>query len=319
MQALYAKNHNAEEDITDGEKNLQLSISRCYELSFYFFSLFPVIKNYIENKNTDRRNKNFPTQMDLNPNTKFIENKIIRQIEENTKLQKKCNEYKINWYQQNELIAKLFSEIEQLPEYQEYMSSTEVSYRADKQIVLTIIEKVLASNELLHWYLGDKYIHWLNDYEDALLIVSSNIMYWKPSQEQVTINELFREADEDIHFYKQLYRQTILHGAEYLKIIVPKLENWEADRIIETDMILMKMALCEILNFQDIPVKVSINEYIDIAKTFGSIKSGTFINGILDKIAEDLRVQGKLNKTGRGLLTKGLKEKEEEKEEKEEE
>lgn len=306
MQALYARKYNLDEDLFVGEKKLDTSIQKCYELSFYFFSLLPLIKMYVENKLEERKTKNFPTELDLHPNTKFIDNKVIRQIEDSKVVQSKLKEYKIDWYQEKELIAKLFSEISELPEYQNYMSTEQSTYKADKELVLTIIEKIIAPSTLLHWYFCEKYIHWFNDYNDALLLMSKNITFWKVSNEQVSISPMFKDKLEDEAFYKKLFRTTLSKDEEYLKIIEPKLNNWEADRIIETDMILMKMALCEILEFSEIPVKVTINEYIDIAKSYGSLKSGTFINGLLDKIAEELREQGKLKKLGRGLLNKGL-------------
>lgn len=306
MQAIYAINYNTEEDIVAGEKKLDRSIQQCYELSFYFFSLFPFIKLYVENKLEDRKNKNFPTELDLNPNTKFIQNAVIQQIEDSTILKKKWKEYKINWYQEKDLIAKIFTEISELPEYQTYMQTAETSYKTDKELVLAIIEKVIAPSTLLHWYFEEKNLHWFNDYNDALLLTVQNILYWKPKQEQVPIQAMFKDPEADAAFYKNLYRKTIINGKEYLAIIDAKLDNWEADRIIETDMIIMKMALCEIMEFSEIPIKVTMNEYIDIAKSYGSLKSGTFINGLLDKIAEDLRQAGKINKQGQGLINKSL-------------
>ena len=127
-------------------------------------------------------------------------------------------------------------------------------------------------------------------------------MFWKASQEQVPVAPLYKDEVEDVKFYKDLFTKTVEHDREYFDIIEKNLHNWEADRIIGTDMILMKMALCELLEFPSIPVKVTINEYIEIAKTYGSEKSGTFINGLIDKMANDLRKEGNLNKTGRGLI-----------------
>lgn len=307
MQALYAKKANANEDLASGEKKLDQSIQRCQELSFYFYSIFPIIRNYVDNKLSERKNKNFPTEEDLNPNTKFVDNLVIKQIDENKFLQSRWKELGINWYQQTDLIAKIFSEIMKLEKYQTYMAKPARSYKSDKELILAIITEVFAENELLHWFFEEKYVHWFDDYNEALLMVYQNITFWKASQEQVTISPLLKDPTEDTLFYKNLYRKTIENWSTHFKEIESKLQNWESDRVIETDMILMQMAMCELTEFSDIPVKVTINEYIEIAKMYSSAKSANFINGMIDRLANELKMQGKLNKSGRGLLNQSLK------------
>ena len=149
-------------------------------------------------------------------------------------------------------------------------------------------------------------MHWFDDYNDALLQVYQGISFWKASQEQVKMSPLYKDETEDVLFFKNLYKLTIKNDAEYESMIEANLKNWESDRIIETDMILMKMAICELMEFPSIPTKVTINEYIEIARSYGSEKSGLFINGLVDKIARELREEGRLNKQGRGLLDRSL-------------
>ena len=302
MQALYARTANPDETITDGLKKLDKAIRSCSDLSYYFFSIFPEIKDYVAAKFEERKNKNFPTEEDLNPNTRFIDNLVIRQMEANTELQKKWNALHVNWSQQVELISQLYTAITELPEYAACMNASTQSYKADKDLILAIIEKVLAESELLHWFFEEKNVHWFDDFNDALLMVYQNIVFWKASQEQTPVAPLYKDEVEDVNFYKELFTKTVKNGDNYYDLIEKKLHNWEAERIIETDMLLMKMALCELMEFPSIPVKVTINEYIEIAKIYGSEKSGTFINGMIDKIANDLRNDGRLNKTGRGLI-----------------
>ena len=306
MQALYAKQANTEEDLLTGEKELEKSIERCEELSFHFYSIFPEIKRYLENKFEERKSKNFPSEGDLNPNMKFVNNLVIAQMENSRQLNRKWDEFKINWAQQKELIIKLYNSITELPEYQLYMQNEENSYKQDKELVLTIIEKVFAESTLLHWYFEEKFVHWFDDYNDALLLVYQSITFWKASMKEVQAAPLYKDAAEDIAFFKNLYRKTISNRREYMGMIEENLKNWESDRIIETDKILMQMAICELLEFPNIPTKVTINEYIEIAKTYGSEKSGIFINGLIDKIANELREEGRLKKTGRGLLDRSI-------------
>lgn len=302
MQGIYARTANPSETITEGLNKLNKAIKNCSDLSYYFFSLFPEIKDYALAKLEELKNKNFPTEEDLNPNTRFVDNLVIKQMEACTALQKKWNALHVNWSQQVELLSQTYSAITELPEYAACMNAPAQSYKADKELVLAIIEKVLAQSELLHWFFEEKNLHWYDDFNDALLTVYQNIVFWKASQEQVPVAPLFKDETEDVKFYKDLFTKTIENSDAYYDIIEKNLHNWEAERIIGTDMILMKMALCELMEFPSIPVKVTINEYIEIAKTYGSEKSGTFINGLIDKIANDLRKEGKLNKTGRGLI-----------------
>ncbi len=307
MQAIYAKQANAKEDLVTGEKNLNASIQNCEVLSYHFFSVFPEIKRYLEDKFEECKAKNYPTYEDLHPNTKFADNLVIKQMEESSYFRTKWESLKVDWSMYPELISQLFQKISELPEYQEYMNTPERDYRSDKDLVLLIIEKVFAESELLHWCFEEKFVHWFDDYNDALLQVYQTITFWRESAANVEGIKLFKDPVEDKEFYQNLYRKTILNDGKYHQLIEEKLHNWESERIIETDMILMKMAVCELLEFPNIPTKVTINEYIEIAKVYGSDKSATFINGMIDRIAADLREDGALNKSGRGLLDRSCK------------
>lgn len=306
MQAIYAKQANNTLDIAASEKELDKAIHNCELLTYHFFSIFPELRHYLENKFEELKTKNFPTYEDLHPNTKFVDNLIIKQIEESNAFREKWSSLLVDWSSERDLIAHLFQNISELPEYQSYMTNPERSYKADRDLMLAIIEKVFAENDKLHWCFEEKFVHWSDDYNDALLQVYQTILHWEPANEQVECAPLFKNETEDTDFYKNLFRRTLIKSTDYGKIIDEKLHNWEADRIIETDMILMKMAICELTEFPDIPTKVTINEYIEIAKSYGSDKSGTFINGMIDKIAQDLREDGKLKKSGRGLIDRSI-------------
>lgn len=305
MQALFAHSVNAEESMISGQKKLTDSIKQCYTLFLYFFSIFPELKRYRLNKLEELKGKIKPTYSDLHPNTKFVDNAVILQIEDNTTLQIRWKEHKINWTNNGDIIVQLYHEIADMEEFREYMEKEERSYQEDKKLILDIVEKLLVNSQLIHWFFGEKNIHWFDDYNEALLMLYKNISNFKESQgNQVKILPLFKEEEEDTAFYTDLYRKTILNDAYYFSLIEAKLQNWEAERVLSLDMILMKMALCELLEFPTIPVKVIINEYIELSKTYSSAKSGLFINGLLDKILVDLKEEGKLKKMGRGLIDK---------------
>jgi N utilization substance protein B len=236
-----------------------------------------------------------------------VDNKVILQIDENVSLNKLYKELKINWSNDADFIVQVNHEIVNLPEYQEYMKNSQRSYKEDKDLVLAIVEKVFVESELIHWFFEEKNIHWFDDYNEALLMLYKNIQQFKESQgNHCSIASLFKETSEDEEsdkeFYKRLYTLTLAHNREYEERIEQKLQNWELERMMGIDIILLKMALCEFTEFPSIPVKVTINEYIELAKTYSSAKSKQFINGMLDKIAVDLKEEGKLNKMGRGLV-----------------
>lgn len=302
MQALYAYNANPKAEVRLYEADLIKAVKGNYELFLWLFALLPEIAFYRMKKMEGLKEKYNPTEEDLNPNTKFVNNLVIRQIENNQTLKILWPKHHITWEDEKDLIAKLFREIEQLPEYDVYMTTRENNYAEDKQIVLNIIEKVFAENDLLHWFLGEKNTHWIDDYNDAMLMFYQNVKEFKESKgDDCRIDSLFKNSDDE-QFCRDLFRKTLEHSAEYTRMIEEKLQNWERDRVIQMDMLLMQMALCELLEFPSIPIKVTLNEYIEIAKWYSSDKSKVFINGILDRLIVDLRDSGRIVKTGRGLF-----------------
>lgn len=304
MQAVFAYEANAKEDIILGEKKLITSVEGCYTLFCYFLSIFPEFKRNRLNKIDDLKGKNTPSYDDLNPNTKFVENLLISQIEDNTTLNQLWNKYRINWHDQSDFIVQILNEISKSLEFIQYMDNPEQSYEEDKKLVLNIIESVFAKSELLHWFLEEMNVHWFDDYNEALLMVYKNIQQFSLAKgNDNKILPLYKDPVEDPLFCKSLYKKTILNSKQFAALIEGKVQNWEMERIMGIDMILMKMAICEFTEFPEIPVKVTINEYIELAKAYSSAKSGLFINGLLDKIVMELKEDGKLNKMGRGLVT----------------
>ena len=302
MQALYAHSFKPYEAVTAAEAELIRTVKNCYPLFIWLFSIFPELTYYRSNKLEDLKGKHIPTQEDLNPNTKFVDNKVIAQIEQNVTLRKLIPQYRINWSEDTDFIVKLFHAIEELDEYKKYMSTREGTYEEDKKLVLDIIQNIFIEDEHMRWFFGEKDVNWLDDYDEALMMLYMNISDFKQAKgDDCKILTLFKNTREDERFCRQLFVKTLENDTEYEKMIESKLQNWELERVIGMDMLLMKMAICELTEFPDIPVKVTLNEYIDLAKYYSSDKSKIFVNGILDKIIVDLRDQGKLKKAGRGL------------------
>jgi len=302
LQALYAVEKNPKEELRVSEKKLDQTIQNCQVLSVYFLTLLPEIVRYRTLRLEELKEKNNPTEEDLNPNTKFIDNEVIKQIEENKKIQQFCVNYRVDWSRRYDFIAQMYHEIASSDFFRTYFTSSERSYKEDKDFVLDVLSKIFAESELLHWFLEEKNVHWFDDYNDALLTAYKNIERYKENQSnEVALIPLFKD-EEEITFYKDLFRKTLLYNTEYQKRIDEKLQRWESERVMEVDTILMKMAMCELTQFPTIPVKVTINEYIELAKLYSSRKSGVFINGVLDNIVTDFKNEGLLNKMGRGLI-----------------
>jgi len=302
LQALYAAEKNPKEELHANEKKLDQVVQDCQVLTVYFLALLPEIVRYRMLRLEELKEKINPTEEDLNPNTKFIDNEVIKQIEENRSIRQFCVNHRMDWSNRYDFIAQMYHEIANSDTFLAYFNAPTRSYQEDKDFVLDVLSKIFAESEFLHWFLEEKNVHWFDDYNDALLSAYKNIERYKENQSnQLALIPLFKNEEEKT-FYKELFRKTLLYNAEYQKRIDEKLQHWESERIMEIDTILMKMAICELTQFPTIPIKVTINEYIELAKLYSSRKSGVFINGILDSIVADLKNEGKLGKMGRGLI-----------------
>ncbi len=308
LQALYAFFISTNDRIDAGEKELFKSINKIYEIYIYQISLLIEIVAFAARRIEENKKKFFPTEDDLNPNTRFIENAVIRQLEENRSFIKYRDEFRINWADEEEMIRKLYVDIRDGNDYKEYMSNPDHGYNDDREILLKILKKQMLRSEYLHYFFEERNIHWADDFFTANMLVMKTIKHFKPAlgpdyklPTLYKINEV-DQSEEDRDFVKKLFRKTIVKSDEYDKLIEAKVKNWEMERIAIMDILLIKMALVELLEFPSIPIKVSLNEYIELAKMYSTPKSKVFVNGILDKLIADLKEQGAVKKTGRGLL-----------------
>ena len=209
---------------------------------------------------------------------------------------------------QEETVRKCFNQMREHPDYMEYMRKETVSFSDEKNIVENIFVKVLSESELLRSYFEEKCLYWSDDFDTSVMMVVKTIKGYKESWDEfVSLPTLLKDENspggsEDLSFVKQLYRHTLIHNDEYSKIIAQHADNWDIERIALMDTILIKMALSEFVNFPSIPVKVTLNEYIELSKNYSTPKSKVFINGILDKLISEFKLEGKITKSGRGLM-----------------
>jgi transcription antitermination protein NusB len=301
LQALYSFYRDDRLDIALKEKELKNSVDKIYDLYLYLILILKELRNIAERTLEDRKKKMLPTAADLNPNTRFINDPVLLKIDTSRLLSNLKKERVIMWTVDEEpVIKKIYADIMASADCLNYLGAETVSFEESKLFIHSMYKKHISENEMIKQHLFEKNIHWSGDYTLALLSVFKTLKGLKEDTE-VELLPLYK-ADDDYDYMVTLFRHTILDDATVSALLNEKIANWEPERIAAIDMLLMKMAITEILQFPGIPVKVTLNEYIEISKIYSSPKSNTFINGILDAVVKDLRAQNKLGKTGRGLI-----------------
>ena len=301
VKAVYA--HTQCEGLTPAasEKNLVTSINKAYDLYFHLLALVPEIAEYAAERIRIGENKKLPTYDDLHPNRKFVDNKVIARLVEDEGLQAEISARKLSWKDNRDLIVALYNALVRQPFYMKYMASDECSFREDAQLVSDIYMTMLEEFEPLESALEAQSILWNDDLGFILTMVSRTILSMRESHEEIKLMEQFKSED-DLDYAKTLLRYTIA-GYERISLLLDNsLQNWDIERVALMDQIILITAIAEAESFSSIPVRVTMNEYIDIAKCYSTVSSGGFINGILDRIIARLTEEGKIVKSGKGLL-----------------
>ena len=272
VQIIYAYYQNGGKNLDTAEKEL-------------FFSLSNAAKHKLA-----------PTQEDLNPNMKFVDNQFIAQLEVNKQLNDFANNQKKTWENEPEFIKSLCEQIMQSDIYKEYMASETSSYEEDREVWRKLYKKIIFNNQALDEVLEDQSLYWNDDKEIVDTFVLKTIKRFDPknAENQELLPEFKDEEDQD--FARRLFRRSILNADYYRHLISENSRNWDLKRVAVMDVIIMQIALAEILSFPNIPVNVSLNEYVEIAKLYSTPKSGGFINGTLDGIVNQLKKENKLTK-----------------------
>jgi transcription antitermination protein NusB len=303
LQSLYAYHQSNSGDIKHHEKNLLQSIDMVYEMYIWMLSLISEVIAYASIDAEERAHKHLPTAEDLNADVKILSNRFIESLQKNKEYLAGLKKYKVVWDFEPELVKTLFIALKAAPEYTEYLKKTDDTLHSDKDIIKFIFKKVILKSPLAEQVFEDKFIYWPVD-KDVLqaLIAKTFKNFSSEDYKENKLAEVTGNWDDDREFIINLFEQSIRFNSDYQELISKKTQNWEPDRIAMMDTLLMKMAITEFLNFSSVPVKVTINEYLEISKEFSTPKSNSFINGILDKILFELKAQDKISKIGRGLL-----------------
>lgn len=303
LQTIYAMHQSGSEELEKEEKFLFSSLESIQNLYLIMVSVLMEIRRKEEEFLEIAAKKHLATEKDKNPNKKFIKNRVLVSLDKNNLLADNLEKFKIiNWKQNDDMILLLLEETKKSKLYIDYLASKENSFEEDKQFVAKLFEEVIATNEKLFDYLEDFRLTWV---DDIPLVNTMFLKQLKTLEESnlfiLGIPTLYKDA-EDKDFAKDLFRKTVLNEQDLAKEYLDRTPNWDPERISEIDTIMLKMAICEFLRFPSIPIKVTINEYLEIAKEYATPKSSIFINGILDNLVKEYQKTNKLNKTGRGLM-----------------
>ncbi len=301
MQSVYAMQQSQSDNIVKEEKFLQNSIQKMYDLYVLNLQLLVEVQKLAHKRIELSKKKILVTKEDLNPNTKFINNKLINLLNESVSLEGYVELNNLNYWEfDNEYVRIILDELLESDLYKKYMITTDDSYATDKKFIIEFFKEIIAPNEKLADYFEDKMISWVDDipFVNTWIVKSLNK---QKAQNPFILGSLYKDS-EDKQFVSNLFTKTVLHQHKYQEDIIDKTPNWEVDRIADIDMIIIKMSITEFLHFPSIPTRVSINEYIELAKDYSTNKSGYFINGVLDKLSKDYLASEKMVKIGRGLL-----------------
>jgi N utilization substance protein B len=298
MQALYSFFQHEKASPAQFEKELFKSIDKIYELYLSILLLFNDLHHVSMVIIDENKNKRLPNQHDLNPSLKFVNNSLLQSLSQNQDLKKQIEKRKISWQNDFDVVRKIYNEIRNGELYKNYMASGEQNTEEDKNFLISVITDHLSQNEVLTSLFEDKNIHWA---DDSFVAFNSVIRNFEAFEGEFKLMPLLKDEKDDMDFMSDLFNKTILYKQSFEELIDKHTKNWELERIANMDMLLMEMALTEILHIPNVPVKASLNEYIDISKEYSTPNSKTFVNGVLDKIIGELKRENKIVKAGRGL------------------
>ena len=295
-QIIYAYYQNGGKNLDTAEKELFFSLSKAYDLYNYLLLLMVEVTKQANKKLNAAKNKLIPTKEELFPNTKFVENRFIAQLEVNKQLLDFAGNQKKTWENEADFVKSLCEQIMESDIYKEYMASETSSYEEDREVWRKIYKKIIFNNAELDQVLEDQSLYWNDDKEivDTFVLKTIKRFEEKNGAKQELLPEF--KDDEDQDFARRLFRRAILNSDYYRHLISENTKNWDLDRVAFMDVIIMQIALAEVLSFPNIPVSVSLNEYVEIAKLYSTPKSGGFINGTLDGIVNQLKKENKLTK-----------------------
>lgn len=307
LQALYSFYTGGTDDLIKGEKELLNSINKIYELFIWQLSFMVEVRRFAAVRLEENKQKFYPTEEDLNPNVKFINNRILDNIEENKDFKKKEELYKINWADEQEIVRRFHKKMMESDYFKKYKTNGKDTLEDDKAFIIKLIDIQLSNFDLLKSFYEEKSVYFTDGYDlTTILLIKFADSYSPKLNELSPLPAIYKthanQINDDKEFIRKLYRKVILEKEEYDRILQERTKSWDYDRIPLMDILLLKMAIVELTEMPTIPIKVTLNEYIELTKYFSTSKSKTFVNGVLDKLIHNFNEEGKIKKLGRGLI-----------------
>lgn len=302
LHALYAFHADKEGSVEDVHKFLLASLEKTYDLYLLLLLLIGELQDAAIERIEAGRLKQQPTREDLHPNTKFVNNKPLRVIIKSKELAKEAANRSLGWGQEQDLIKRLFKSLIASEDYIAYMENEERGFQHDRESLNRMFRKHIINDAALHDWLEEHSIMWSDDLDLASSIVLKTVKTINEDSEDLMLSGMWKEEGDDRQFLEQLFSRTLALAGEHDAQIEAAASNWDLDRIATMDLLLIRMALAEARTFETVPLKVTMNEYIDLAKFYSTEKSSAFVNGVLDKLFTALRADGTIVKTGRGLI-----------------
>lgn len=296
VQIIYSYYLKGANDMSNAEKELLFSLDKTYELYHYLLLLIIELTDTQTARLEMAKSKHLATKEEKDPNIRFINNRFIAQLKTCKAFDDYLAQQKISWINEQDFLRLLLDKIESSDIYADYMASDDDSYEADKEFWRKVFKQIITENEDLRELLESQSLYWNDDFDIISTFVLKTIKKFEAKNgAKQTLLPMFKD-NEDADFAKRLFRRAILDAEVNKQLINEHSKNWELDRVAQMDIIIMSVALAEIKTFPSIPIKVTLNEYIEIAKSYSTLKSGHFINGILDSAVAQLKKSGELTK-----------------------
>jgi N utilization substance protein B len=302
LHILYGFYQDSDADVVATRKALTHSVGKMQELYVLLLMMIGAMQGFAIDRIEAGRKKQLPTPEDLHPNTKFVTNKPLRALANSKNLQKAASDLGVGWGDDQEMLRKMFRSLLEHEEYIEFMASEERGFKHDREYLIRIFRKHMITSEVFQERLEEQSIFWNDDLDLAASMAIKTIKTIRETDDDITLLPLWREDDDDKQFLETLFVESLAQAEVNEILVTEAAKNWELERIALMDRILMKMALAEAKSFSSIPLKVTLNEYIELSKYYSTPKSNGFINGVLDQLFTQLKKDGTIVKIGRGLI-----------------
>lgn len=299
-KTLYAHLKSGSDNLKATERNLVESIDKAYDLYFLMMSFVTEVARYAESRIELNKQKKLPTYEDLNPNRRFVDNAVIHLLANSDEVNDHLASRKLSWANHQDAVKDVYNRMVEAEFYQKYMSASISTFTDDRKFIEEFFQW-LEQDEALADVVAEMSLLWADDYGFALYLAMRTVQHLKASHTEVKVLPKFK-SEEDLDFAKTLLIKSLVQYEDNQEIVDRYSKNWDVERVVFMDSLIISIAIVELTHFESIPVKVTLDEWIDIAKYYSSPTSSNFVNGVLDKIVAEFKESGRINKSGRGLL-----------------